>query len=191
MQKTAMSHIRIIGGVLRGRKIPVPPVHGLRPTPDRIRETIFNWLAGECRGATVLDCFSGSGALGFEALSRGAECVTLIEQNRKAGDNLKQQIEKLNLNHIKLRAGDALAEIPGLDAKYSIVFIDPPYALSGMRENALNSLIDHHRLADGAQIYLEWPQGETYELSHPDLSWRKHKKAGQVHYAIAEWRLSR
>lgn len=177
--------------MLRGRKIPVLSVSGLRPTPDRIRETIFNWLAAECRGATVLDCFSGSGVLGFEALSRGADSVTLIEQDRNAGDNLKQQIEKLKLNNIELRAGDALAVIPGLGEEYNIVFIDPPYALTAMRENTLNSLIEHKRLADGAQIYVEWPQGETFELSHPNLSWRKHKKAGQVHYAIAEWRLSR
>ncbi len=186
-----MSHIRIIGGVLRGRKIPVPPVRGLRPTPDRIRETIFNWLAAECRGATVLDCFSGSGALGFEAFSRGADSVTLIEMDRAAGDNLKNQIERLNLDNLKLCAGDALAVIPGLGEQYNMVFIDPPYALARLREKTLNSLIDHHRLADGALIYLEWPQGETFELSHPNLSWRKHKKAGQVHYAIAEWRLSR
>jgi 16S rRNA (guanine966-N2)-methyltransferase len=191
MQETAMSHIRIIGGMLRGRKIPVPPVQGLRPTPDRIRETIFNWLAAECRRATVLDCFSGSGALGFEAFSRGADSVTLIEQDRTAGDNLQQQMKKLKLGNVKLYAGDALAVIPGLGEQYSMVFIDPPYALAHLRENALDSLIDHHRLTDGAQIYLEWPQGETFELSHPNLSWRKHKKAGQVHYAIAEWRLSR
>lgn len=191
MKKTAMSQIRIIGGMLRGSKLPVPPVDGLRPTPDRIRETIFNWLASECRGATVLDCFSGSGALGFEALSRGADSVTLIEQDSKAADNLKQQIERLRLNHINVYTGDALALIPELGQAYSMVFIDPPYAFTHMREKVLSSLIDNHRLTEGAQIYLEWPQGETFELSDPKLCWRKHKKAGQVHYAIAEWRLSR
>ena len=191
MKKTALSQIRIIGGMLRGSKIPVPSVNGLRPTPDRIRETIFNWLAAACRGATVLDCFSGSGALGFEALSRGADSVTLIEQDSKAGGNLKQQIERLSLDNIKLYTGDALALIPELAQVYSIVFIDPPYALTQMRENVLSSLINNHRLTDGAQIYLEWPEGETFEFNDPNLCWRKHKKAGQVHYAIAEWRLSR
>ena len=191
MKKVAISQVRIIGGKLRGNKIPVPGVSGLRPTADRIRETLFNWLADDCRGATVLDCFCGSGALGFESVSRGADSVTMIEQDKKAWRNLQQQINRLRLNNIELLNGDALALIADLGRSYSVVFIDPPYALAGLRERVLRSLIDSDRLTDGAQIYFEWPEGETFDLSDPRLSWRRYKKAGEVHYAIAEWRLSR
>ncbi len=191
MKKAVTSQVRIIGGKFRGSKIPVPSISGLRPTPNRIRETLFNWLADECRAAKVLDCFSGSGALGFEAISRGADSVTLIEQDRKAWQNLQQQIERLGTDNVELLIGDALALIPDLGEPYTLVFIDPPYAIVGMREKVLSSLIDNGKLVDGTQIYLEWPDGDTFELTHPNLYWRKHKKAGQVHYAIAEWRLSR
>lgn len=189
--KTAPSQVRIVGGKLRGSKIFIPSVDGLRPTPDRIRETLFNWLSNDCRGAMVLDCCSGSGALGIEAASRGAARVTMIEQNRVAWQNLKQQVERLSLENVELLKGDALALIPGLGNRFSLVFIDPPYASAGLRESLLKSLIDNDRLLEGAQIYLEWPHGDCVELNHAGLSWRRHKKAGQVHYAIAEWRLSR
>lgn len=190
-QKPATSRIRIIGGKLRGSKISVPTVTGLRPTPDRVRETLFNWLADECRGATVLDCFCGSGVLAIESVSRGAAWVTMIEQNRLAWENLKQQAQRFMLDNTEILNGDALSLIEKLEHRYSLVFVDPPYACSGMREAVLRNLIDNGRLDDSAQIYLEWPEGDNVELDHPGLTWRKHKKAGQVHYAIAEWRLSR
>lgn len=190
-QKNNKSQIRIIGGKLRGSKISVPAVTGLRPTPDRVRETVFNWLADDCRGATVLDCFCGSGVLAIESLSRGAAWVTMIEQNRLAWQNLKQQVQRFTIDKAEVLNGNALSLIENLKHQYSLVFVDPPYASSGMRETVLQNLIENGRLDDVAQIYLEWPEGDTVELDHPGLTWRKHKKAGQVHYAIAEWRLSR
>lgn len=190
-RKPGASQIRVIAGQLRGSKLPVPSVAGLRPTPDRIRETLFNWFADDCRGAVVLDCFAGSGALGFEAGSREASWVTMIEQDKKAWKNLQTQVQRLQLDNIELLNGDALSLIPGLKRRYDLVFIDPPYARPEFRGEVLQGLIKHAKLNDGARIYLEWPQGETFELPGTELSWWKKKKAGQVHYAIAEWRLSR
>lgn len=184
------NQLRIIGGRWRGRKLPVPVINGLRPTPDRVRETLFNWLAKDCPGASVLDCFAGSGALGFEALSRGAAQLTMIENEKRAFKNLQQQVARLQADEVKLLQGDALELIPKLDQKYNLVFIDPPYTLATMREQVISILEQHQRLHQGAKVYFEWPQGEAYDLASSQLIWLKQKKAGQVNYAIAEWRLS-
>lgn len=191
MSKMQSAQVRIIAGEWRGSKLSVVDVEGLRPTPDRIRETLFNWLSNDCRGARVLDCFAGSGALGFEAGSRGASRVTLIERDKQASNNLQRQAQRLQAVNVEIFNGDAVELINNLEGSYDIVFVDPPYAEPELRAKVIKRLIDHEKLADDARIYLEWPEGEVFQLPHPDLSWRKQKKAGQVHYAIAEWRLSR
>ena len=186
-----MRQVRIIGGRWRGRKLPVPEIDGLRPTPDRIRETLFNWLIPDCPGSNVLDCFAGSGALGFEALSREAKHLTMIESNSRALRNLERQAEALHTDRITLYSGDAIDLIARLKCQFNLVFIDPPYALAQLRRQVLESLIEHRRLLDGAKIYLEWPLGEQFELPDSSLVWLKQKIAGRVNYAIAEWRPSR
>jgi 16S rRNA (guanine966-N2)-methyltransferase len=191
MVNKKIQQVRIIGGQWRGRKLTVPEVDGLRPTPDRIRETLFNWLMTDCPGAMVLDCFAGSGALGFEALSREARHLTMIESNSRAWRNLELQVEGLGDDRITLISGDAIDLIPRLKRQFNLVFIDPPYLLGQLRQQVLESLIEHRRLTDGAKIYLEWPLGERFELPHSGLSWLKQKIAGRVNYAIAEWRSSR
>jgi len=185
------SQVRIISGQWRGSKLPVPTLDGLRPTPDRIRETLFNWLDQDSRSARALDCFAGSGVLGFEAASRGAKSVTLIEQSELAWRNLKSQAQRLKADNINLLHGDAIALIPQLANVFDVVFIDPPYALSEYRNQVIDLLISNRKLAVGAKIYLEWPQSEQFDLAHSELSWWKQKNAGQVNYAIAEWRPSR
>jgi len=191
MKTKKMPQVRIIGGKWRGKKLPVPEIDGLRPTPDRIRETLFNWLMTDCPGASVLDCFAGSGALGIEALSREAKHLTMIENNSRAWRNLERQAERLQDGRITLLSGNVIDLIAQLKCQYSLVFIDPPYALPQLRQQVLASLIAHRRLLDGAKIYLEWPLGEQFELPDSDLYWLKQKYAGRVNYAIAEWRLSR
>jgi 16S rRNA (guanine966-N2)-methyltransferase len=191
MANKKIQQVRIIGGLWRGRKLPVPEVDGLRPTPDRIRETLFNWLMADCPGAMVLDCFAGSGALGFEALSREARHLTMIESNPRAWRNLERQMEGLQDDRITLFSGDAIDLIPRLKWQFNLVFIDPPYVRAQLRQQVLENLIEHHRLLDGAKIYLEWPLGEQVELPHSGLAWLKQKIAGRVNYAIAEWRSSR
>ena len=185
-----MRQLRIIGGRWRGRKLAVPEIDGLRPTPDRIRETLFNWLMMDCPGARVLDCFAGSGALGLEALSREANHLTMIENNPLAWSNLERQVKHLQADQVTLLAGNAIDLIADIKGQFDLVFIDPPYALAPLREQVLASLITHRKLVDGAKIYLEWPLGEQFELGHSSLFWLKQKKAGRVNYAIAEWRLS-
>jgi 16S rRNA (guanine966-N2)-methyltransferase len=191
MANQKLQQVRIIGGQWRGRKLTVPEVDGLRPTPDRIRETLFNWLMTDCPGAMVLDCFAGSGALGFEALSREARHLTMIESNSLAWRTLELQVEGLGDDRITLVSGDAIDLIPRLKRQFNLVFIDPPYLLGQLRQQVLEGLIEHHRLTDGAKIYLEWPLGDQFELPHSGLSWLKQKIAGRVNYAIAEWRSSR
>ena len=182
--------LRIIGGRWRGSKLPVPEIEGLRPTPDRIRETLFNWLATDCPAASVLDCFAGSGALGFEALSREAKQLTMIEKNSIAWRNLQDQAKRLQTDRITLLCGDAIDLIAQLESQFSLVFIDPPYALPQLRLQILEKLISNQRLVDGAKIYFEWPVGEQFQLPDSSLFWTKQKIAGRVNYAVAEWRLS-
>ena len=182
------SRIRIIGGKWRGRKIEVVEADGLRPTPDRIRETLFNWLAPVCPGAVVLDCFAGSGALGLEALSRGAKMLVALEQHPSALENLRLQAQKLEVAAIDVIGGDALASIARLQQKFDLVFIDPPYARPELRHQVLRQLEAQGSLQAGARLYFEWPSPEVFELPGADFHWLKQKVAGQVNYAIAEWR---
>jgi 16S rRNA (guanine966-N2)-methyltransferase len=185
------SRIRIIGGKWRGRKLEVIEAAGLRPTPDRIRETVFNWLAAQCRGAMVLDCFAGSGALGLEALSRGARGLVALEQQPRVVASLRAQARQLAPDEIEVIGGDALASIARLRQQFDLVFIDPPYALPGLRQQVIQLLENRQCLLPGACVYFEWPVAEAFELPSPQLHWLKQKSAGQVNYAIAEWRLSR
>ena len=185
------SQVRIIGGKWRGSKLLVVDAEGLRPTPDRIRETLFNWLVDDCRDATVLDCFAGSGVLGFEALSRGARSVIALEQHRPVAANLRAQAERLEATAIEIMTGDARDLIGQLRQKFDIVFIDPPYAEPHRREQVFLQLEAQDCLQPGAKIYFEWPGSENLELPSASLQWLKQKSAGQVNYAIAEWRVSR
>ena len=191
MNRAKPQQLRIIGGLWRGRKIPVANIDGLRPTPDRVRETLFNWLAMDCPGASVLDCFAGSGALGFEALSRGASRLTMVEKDTLAWTNLQQQVERFESNEINLMSGDIIELIAGLRDQFDLIFIDPPYAMPKLRTQAINGLLDHRRLIKGAKIFVEWPANEQFELPVAELSWLKQKKAGLVNFGIAEWQPSR
>lgn len=181
------SQVRIIGGKWRGRKLEVVEATGLRPTPDRIRETLFNWLGQELSNARVLDCFAGTGVLGFEALSRGAGSVTALEQQPQALANLHAQAARLEAAAFEVVAGDSCNLIGQLRQKYDIVFIDPPYAEPKMRAQVFNQLEIHQCLQPGAIIYFEWPVFDHFDLPSARLRWLKQKTAGQVKYAIAEW----
>ena len=181
------AQVRIIGGRWRGRKLDVVDAAGLRPTPDRIRETLFNWLAPGIRNASVLDCFAGSGALGFEALSRGAGRLVAIEKNRQAASRLQQHTQRLDTDAAEIICGDACRVIDTLEPGFEIVFIDPPYAEPDLREQVFARLQTRELLNPGALIYFEWPQPEAFELPSPRLDWLRRKRAGQVNYALASW----
>ena len=181
------SQIRIIAGRWRGRKLSVVDAPGLRPTPDRIRETLFNWLGQDCRNASVLDCFAGSGALGFEALSRGAAELVAIERDKRAVAGLRAEAHRLQSDAVEVLEGDALQLIGRLHQGFDIVFVDPPYAEPGLRQQVFAKLEAADCLNPGAVLYFEWPAPESFALPSPTLHWLKQKSAGRVNYAIAEW----
>ncbi|WP_346838171.1 16S rRNA (guanine(966)-N(2))-methyltransferase RsmD [Microbulbifer sp. SAOS-129_SWC] len=172
----AQSQLRIIGGRWRGRKLAFAPVEGLRPTGDRLRETLFNWLQFHLPGARCLDLFAGSGALGLEALSRGAAAVDFVELNPRAAQTLTEQLQLLQADSGRVHCAGAQDFLACSADSYDIVFVDPPFA-ADLWQETLSALAP--RLRDGALVYVESPRDTT--LATP-AGWQleKDKKAGQV-----------
>ncbi len=188
MTRRAPNRLRIIGGRHRGRKLAFPDANGLRPTPDRVRETLFNWLMPHLGGARCLDLFAGSGALGLEALSRGAGHVTLVEANPAVARQLEANLELLGEGgRSEVMCRDALAFLRTAPAgPFDIVFLDPPYD-ADLLPPAIAALEQGGWLADPAWIYLEVPvkKGEAALPALP-ANWSLHreKRAGQVGYHL-------
>ncbi len=173
-----MSRIRIIGGEWRSRLIDVRTVKGLRPTPDRVRETLFNWLGQDMDGLQCLDLFAGSGALGFEAASRGAASVTMIEQDPTALAALQSNAKTLQTSRVQIVRGDALNFARSTNQPFDVVFVDPPYRAGWIDRIAplLPKL-----LADEGLVYVE----AEYNIDNIDRLTRiKHGSAGQVYYHL-------
>jgi 16S rRNA (guanine966-N2)-methyltransferase len=175
--------LRIIGGRWRGARIEFPPLSALRPTPDRVRETLFNWLQPVIAGARCLDLFAGSGALGIEALSRGAGHVELVDSEPSIGRHLQQTLERLGATQAAVHVGDALKYLDGPPRQFDIVFLDPPYA-SNLLQRACDRLGASGWLAADAFLYLECPAHEP--LPQLPVGWVVHrtKRAGQVGYHL-------
>lgn len=173
--------VRIIGGLYRGKKLPVVLVEGLRPTPDRIRETLFNWLMHDIRDSHCLDAFAGSGALGLEAFSRGASNVTFLEYSSVAYKSLQKTINAFNSSHLKSIQTDTLAYLKTTAELYNLVFLDPPYAKE-LLPSCLEILANRPCLQEGGLVYLE----SDSALSIDEASWElvKLKRAGVVHYGL-------
>jgi 16S rRNA (guanine966-N2)-methyltransferase len=146
--------IRIIGGQWRGRKLAVPDRSGLRPTGDRVRETLFNWLQPFIAGATCLDLFAGTGALGLEAVSRGASRVVLVERERELVDGMRAAQAWPGGERLELVCDDALAWIERGAESFDIVFLDPPFG-AGLQERSLEALVAHGAIGQGALVYVE------------------------------------
>ena len=179
--------LRIIGGKWRSRNLRFVSVDGLRPTGSRIRETLFNWLAPSIEGARCLDLFAGSGALCFEALSRGADCCVAIEANSQAVSELRHNQAQLTANNLDIVSGDCqkLLERGNTAKPYDIIFLDPPFDMK-LHKQASRLLISGNWLASKAQIYCEFPATEAQDLP---LGWRliKDKIAGNVRYCLFEY----
>ncbi|EOC0552713.1 16S rRNA (guanine(966)-N(2))-methyltransferase [Cronobacter sakazakii] len=175
--------IRIIGGQWRGRKLPVPDSPGLRPTTDRVRETLFNWLAPYLVGARCLDCFAGSGALGLEALSRYAADATLLEMERGVAQQLQKNLATLKSSAAKVVNTNTLNFLNQNGEPHDIVFVDPPFR-KGLLEATLNLLETRGWLAPQALIYVE----SEVENGLPPVpaNWQLHREkvAGQVAYRL-------
>jgi 16S rRNA (guanine966-N2)-methyltransferase len=182
--KRGIRELRVVGGSLRGRKWTFPDVPGLRPTPDRVRETLFNWLNPHIAGMRVLDLFAGSGALAFEALSRGAGEATLVESDRAAATELRATAERFGLAQARVENADALAMLRAAAAgSYDLVFLDPPFA-AGLLAPALALLGQRGVLAAGGFCYIE----TAADSALPTLpeGWLPHRagKAGEVGYHL-------
>ena len=178
---------RIIGGRWRGRKLHFDDAEGLRPSTDRIRETVFNWLQGYVAGSHCLDCFAGSGVLGFEALSRGASDVTFIELNRHTANRLKQNSHLLDATDSVILNQDVLtwlSSVSGSDNQFDLVFLDPPFK-SKLLEESCRRLNDSGCLSEDAIIYIESAADDHVAL--PD-NWicLKEKVTGQVSYKLLQ-----
>jgi 16S rRNA (guanine966-N2)-methyltransferase len=178
------NQLRIIGGEWRGRKLRFPDVEGLRPTTDRVRETLFNWLQPVIHGARCLDLFAGSGALGLEALSRGAANVCFVDSDRRAVQSLKDNLALLQDQAGTVVQADALTYLKAGPQPFDIVFLDPPFRKE-LLQPCLELLYSEGWLADNARLYIEVEQ----ELGEPELppgwEWQRSKKAGQVVYGLA------
>ena len=148
--------VRIIGGLYRGKKLSFPETEGLRPTSDRLRETLFNWLMHDVRGARCLDAFAGSGALGFEALSRGADRVLLIEQAKVVFNNLQKLARSFPTDRLSLRHEDAFSYLQSTQDCFDLVFLDPPFA-SDLLQPCVEVLSQRSVLAVHGLMYTESP----------------------------------
>ena len=175
--------IRIIGGQWRGRKLPVPESPGLRPTTDRVRETLFNRLAPSIVDANCLDCFAGSGALGLEALSRYAASATLLEMERGVAQQLQKNLATLKASNAKVVNTNTLAFLAQAGTPHHIVFVDPPFR-KGLLEETLKLLENNGWLSDEALIYIE--SEVENGLPPVPMNWHvyREKVAGQVAYRL-------
>jgi 16S rRNA (guanine966-N2)-methyltransferase len=176
--------VRIIGGRWRGRRLEFPAIDAIRPTPDRVRETVFNWLQHDIQGARCLDLFAGSGALGFEALSRGAKQVVFVDREPRIGRYLRETLQRLAATNAEVHSAEALQWLGGTAASFDIVFLDPPFAADLLPK--IVQLLEAGRwLATTAAVYMENDAGRG-EPSLP-ANWRldKSKTAGQVGYHLA------
>lgn len=175
------NQVRIIGGMHKRRLLSFIDADGLRPTPDRMRETLFNWLMGHLSDATVLDVCAGSGVLGAECLSRGAKFATFIEYQTAQAKLLSDNLNTLCLSEqSQVIAGDALTKLPSLTQTYDIVFIDPPYALN-LWQKLLNALQDNKLIHQDSLIYLEADKSIETIINLDDYHIIKNTKAGQVY----------
>lgn len=187
---SSTSQVRIIGGKLRGRKITFSEFaqeNALRPTPDRVRETLFNWLSSVIVEAECLDAFGGSGALGFEAVSRGAKHVTIIEKCAHTFKNIQQNASRFTLSSSELTClcEDTLTYLTNTTQTFDLIFLDPPFQ-SNLLFECINLIAARNLLKQNGSIYLEsdfpiWPENMP-------SNWTQHraKKAGSVYYEL--WR---
>ena len=174
------NRVRIIAGKWRSRLLRFPPTAQLRPTPDRVRETLFNWLGQRLDGLACLDLFAGSGALGFEALSRGASRAVMVETDRAAAQALRDNAQLLEAEGVQVVQRDAMAYLRDGGEKFDVVFVDAPYA-SDLAQRAMHKLPP--RLNPGARVYVETSQ--PLELAAPWTALRE-DRAGAVRYALYE-----
>ena len=172
------NRVRIIGGAWRRRLLDFPAAAGLRPTPDAVRETLFNWLGQTLDGLMCLDLFAGSGALGFEAASRGARQVVMVEQNRQVLDALRASVSSLQADTVVLQQRDGVKFLLQNTQRFDVVFVDPPYR-AGLQATVLGALSAH--LNPNARVYVE--HDGSLQLPVGWVVWRE-GRAGKAHFCL-------
>lgn len=179
--QTGQGQLRIIAGEWRSRRLSFPDAPGLRPTPDRVRETLFNWLGQDLGGWRCIDAFAGTGALGFEAASRGATQVRMVEQDAALAQQLERLGQQLKAEGVHVQRGDGVAALAqSAPGHWHVVFIDPPFAAEALFGPAMKAAAQ--AVADDGFIYLEAPKAWTEdELAALGLHLHRYLKAGAVH----------
>jgi 16S rRNA (guanine966-N2)-methyltransferase len=183
-KKAPVGRLRIVAGKWRSRLLEIADVEGLRPTSERVRETLFNWLAPMIDGSRCLDLFAGTGALGLEALSRGAASVIFVDSSRRALNVIEKNVRSLDAEGAIIRHGDALRFLQtATPASFDVVFLDPPFA-ADLLEDICWRIDEAKILAPGAMVYLERDKAQA-EPSLP-ATWQvlRDKVAGQVRYSL-------
>lgn len=177
------SKLRIIGGEWRSRQLPIPNIEGLRPTTDRVRETVFNWLNFEIPGASCLDLFCGSGALGFEALSRGAKDCTFVELNRSVSEQITTNLKTLNANNAQVVHGDAATFLRQAPTPFDVIFLDPPFR-KDLLEQVIPAIAAAGWIKPQGYIYIERESEKALDFLPDNWQLEKEKVAGQLTFAL-------
>lgn len=189
--------LRIIGGAWRSRRIQFIDSPKIRPTPDRVRETLFNWLTATINGASCLDLFAGSGALGFEAASRGARQVVMVEEDARIAATLKQQRHLLQASatdgaiaivqdqNIDVKNQNALTYLANVAQQFDVIFLDPPFD-SELLEKIVPMILEHKLLSQQGVLYIESAAKQELPLSLKELNCLREKTNGEVCYALYE-----
>ena len=176
--------LRIIGGEWRGRKIHFPPVQAIRPTPDRVRETVFNWLQGVTPGSRCLDLYAGSGALGLEALSRGAREVVFVDVEPAVVRHLGDTLRSLSCDRGRVVRADAAGYLAQPATPFDVIFLDPPFA-APVLPDICQRIEAGGWLREGGLVYIESPSAAGEPLLPAGWSLLKSKRAGEVGYHLA------
>lgn len=174
--------IRIIAGRHRGRRITVPDLEGLRPSPDRVRETVFNWLQFDLPGANVLDAFAGSGVMGLESLSRGAASVLFTDSNPVAAEHIRALLAQWRENHGHVRCIDSLS-LSESPARYDLIFLDPPFA-ANLHQKAIDKFCNTRWLKPHGYLYLEQQANQALPQLPQGYMWHRRSHAGQLVFGL-------
>ena len=183
MSRSDRGQLRIIAGSWRGRKLGFLDREGLRPTTDRVRETVFNWLQMDMPGSRCLDLFAGSGALGFEAASRGASKVVMVDSDSETVSMLRNNIDLLSASQTEVVCSDAISFLQSCDFMFDVVFIDPPYRLDIIVQ-CCELLENKQCLSDHAKIVIECDASKEIKGLPDNWQCLKHKTAGQAGYHL-------
>jgi len=179
--------VRIIGGRWRGVRVEFPSLAAIRPSPDRVRETLFNWLQASLPGAHCLDLFAGSGVLGLEALSRGAARAVFIDRNPSVARHIRMTLERLQAEAGSVECADASDYLQARPAAaFDVVFLDPPFG-QGLLPRICELLVRRGWLAEGAHVYIESEEAAGSPNLPPGYDLLRSKRAGQVRYHLARW----